>query len=77
MTTQVNLHTNTQTTISRELPVGHAVGGWIDIKVDRSTTATLYPPCDVTSAVDFWRYLSNVAHDMAAYCEAIEQKEGK
>jgi hypothetical protein len=77
MTTQLNLHADTKTTISRELPTGSAVGGWIDIKVDRSNTATLFPPRDVTEAADFWRYLSNVASDMAAYCEAIEQKEGK
>lgn len=73
--TSTSMHTDEETTISLGMPSGTVKGGWISIEGDGDTVA-VFGPQDSTQGVDFWRYLSRVAADMAAYC-LTREKEGK
>jgi hypothetical protein len=71
MSIQVNVHAHKGTDIVRNLPSGAANGGWLTIHTRSGADVTIFPPHDDPAA--FWRYLANVASDMATYAEA----EGK
>lgn len=64
----VSVHANDRTEIARNLPTEISPGGWVNIG-----EVTVFAPHEDPAA--FWRYLSNVAADMAAYAEQFAAKQ--
>lgn len=70
MDISVNIHMDAEgTEISRHLPDAIIPGGLITIKGVDYPNVSIFGPENPIHAASFWTYLSNVASDMALYCE--------
>lgn len=66
---KTSFHADDETEIRRNPPAPGAPGGWVTLSGPNGVGAdvTIFPPRQ--DAAEFWLYLSNVASDMATYCE--------
>ena len=72
MDISINVHVVDDTIIERSLPTEATPGGWVTIGNGGYPGVTLFAPHDNPAA--FWRYLANVAQDMATYTEIHNER---